>query len=123
MNYLNLFYLIFVSSCLFASCENHHEITAASDKLINSDTKELNGNVLTFGYFSDILDENLTIQSAKEAFGDDPLVFEDGDTVELTYAVDTDKIYENGLRITTVSITFSKGVMVDSSIGFTRYSE
>lgn len=85
------------------------------------DDGRIDGYKLTLGVLSDLLDEGLTIEKTKELLGKNPLVRVDGDTTELRYAVHSNDLHQNGMRITTISITFKNGVMLDSSIGFTGF--
>lgn len=81
----------------------------------------VDGNRLSLGGLSDALDEGLTINAAKDIFGKSPLVREYDEITELTYALETNDVFKNGMRITTISIRFKNGVIIDASVGFTGF--
>jgi len=108
---------IFSTSCQKERRSNNEKIGT----VIYSNDGTIDGNTLTLGHLSDILDEGLTIQTAKNVFGEHPLVQDDGNFIELTYAVNSNNLYKNGMRITTIAIKFKDGVMNKASIGFTGF--
>jgi hypothetical protein len=90
---------------------------------IHADQNSINSYNYTLGEISDLFDENLTIENCKSFFDVQPLVVDEGDLVTLKYAVNSNDLYENGMRISTIEIEFKKGKFMRSSVGFTSYSD
>ncbi|RYZ78051.1 MAG: hypothetical protein EOP04_30395, partial [Proteobacteria bacterium] len=107
---------------LLAAC---HENVARSEGVpvseIDLGPGVVDGNKLTLGFLSDALDDGLTIESVKSILGQEPHIVVDNHMTELKYAVSTNDIYENGIRITSVTIVFKDGVLADASVDFTGY--
>lgn len=79
---------------------------------------EVDGREWTIAQFSDFFDEDITIEKVKKTFGPKPLIESDGDTVTLKYALGSDKIYDKGVRIHTMSVIFKDGHFVNVMFGF-----
>lgn len=88
-----------------------------------ADKSMIDGYKFTLGDVSDALDSDLTIDKAKKIFGDAPYVKEDGDVVRLKYAVNSNRLYENGMRISMLTLEFKNQKFIRSSIDFTAYSD
>lgn len=89
----------------------------------HADKNSINSYNYTLGDISDLFDESLTIERCKSFFDAQPLVVDEGDLMTLKYAVNSNDLYENGMRITTIEIEFKKGKFMRSSVGFTSYSD
>lgn len=83
----------------------------------------INGYKFSLGDVSDVLDQDLTIEKAKQFFGDKHIISEDGKSLKLTYAINSNDLYENGMRITTITLVFIEGKFNKASIGFTGYTD
>ena len=84
---------------------------------------EVDGREWTIAQFSDFFDEDITIEKVKKTFGPKPLIESDGDTVTLKYVLGSDKIYDKGVRIHTMSVIFKGGHFVNVMFGFAHLSD
>lgn len=84
---------------------------------------EVDGREWTIAQFSDFFDEDITIEKVKKTFGPKPLIESDGDVVTLVYALGSDKIFDHGVRIHTMSVIFKGGHFANVRIGFAHLSD
>jgi hypothetical protein len=115
---MNLKTLIIIACFLAPSCK---EATKTSSE--ESDESVIDGDAWTMAQFSDFFDEDITIEDVKKAFGSDPLVTEEGQTIKLTYALGSQKIYDNGMRIQTIDVIFKNRKFTEFKIGRTGISD
>lgn len=107
-------YALFLLSSLFLSCDQSGSTSVekpTSNPASEVDAKQLSivdGRAWTLAQFSDFFDEEITIEDAEKAFGPNPQIGSDGDQVGLTYVVESDRIYEKGLGIHTISVFLAK---------------
>jgi hypothetical protein len=129
--HINLVLSIMVAIIGAVSCNENAGIRHQSDdeavetKLHKDYIKDdmIDGYKLSLGDVSDLLDQDLTIEKAKQFFGDQAIIDEDGRSLKLTYAINSNDLYENGMRITTITLVFIEGKFNKASIGFTGYTE
>jgi hypothetical protein len=83
----------------------------------------IDGYKFSLGDVSDVLDQDLTPEKAKQFFGERYNISEDDKSLKLTYAINSNDLYENGMRITTITLHFIGGKFNKASIGFTGYTD
>lgn len=122
-------YITILVALALVSCDKKNGNDVQS---VNLNSKDVNvsaidgvidGSAWTISDLSDFFDEGLTVEQAISAFGDTPLKRVNGDEVQLVYEILSDKLYFEGVRISTLSITFKDNKIINSEIGFMHVEE
>ena len=116
-----------MASFLLMSCDSSDPVSENTNKEISTEGKKedgmIDGNLWTLARLSDSFDSVFTISDAHKLFGNSPSVSEDGDFTEVIYGIDSSDLYQDGVRMTTISLLFEGDVLIDARIAFTTYGD
>jgi hypothetical protein len=117
--------LTFAVLMVLPSCDKgaYEESKAPKSIDLNNEDNMINGRKWTLAKLSDSLDAGFDLDKAKQLFGDDPSISNDGDFTTVTYGIDTPNLYEDGVRATIFELYFEKGILIDARIGFSAYGD
>ena len=104
--------------------ESQSGSTHASDEEIAElhDRSAIKGDDWTLARLSDFFDESLTPEKVMDVMGPNPFIDEDGSEVEFKYEVLSRDRFQNGCRVSTVSMVFRDGKFLFGEVGMTGVS-
>lgn len=107
----------FVVCCNQKNNEKQNEDIESNQYLDNQDGM-INGEEWSLARLSDSFDKGLTLDDALHLFGDKPVVESDGDITVIAYGINSNDLYENGIRMTIIEMKFKNNVLDGVRIGF-----
>lgn len=106
----------FVVCCNQKNTEKNEDIKF--NQYLDDQDGMINGEEWSLASLSDSFDKGLTLDDALHLFGDKPVVESNGDITVITYGINSNDLYENGIRMTIIEMKFENNVLDGVRIGF-----
>lgn len=126
MYYYNIIILLMVLNfCVSCKSGKHEDGVQKADVDMPQENRGgvVDGRDWTLAKLSDSFDEGMTLASALDLYGEGPVIVEDDGFTMVTYSVDSDDLYVNGVRTTTIDLIFVNSVLENARINFTVFED
>jgi hypothetical protein len=113
---------------LLTACKKDSQVNEKTNTGISAARKAdrdgmIDGEQWTLARLSNSFDAGFNLRDSLRIFGDHPSIEKEGNFTDVTYGIDSPDLYEDGVRMSTISLHFENDILIDARIDFSTYGD